>query len=177
MKPNRNNGTPKYDPNSIRHSLPTPKGVDTISKRFAAKQGEMILDLIEYLRAELGIRWDVGPSISIRSIKFEENMKNATLGDAYIMITLHREPKANYNNEIAFIGLRMDAKSFVVWDVLHMGGNLREWNKYNPLFTDKDDNSKVKQAIIKFLKSRGMYKLKYNLNGSHPELPEPFSIS
>lgn len=148
--------------------LPEPQGVDSASKKYVKEYGSLISDLLEYLQKESVVFWTANGQFEIKSIQIEENMREATVGDFYFTISLHTEEKGNFRNEIASIILKMDEKTHKVWYVNTHGGNYREWNRYNYTFSEKG-----RLAVENFFKSKGLFELKYDTNGKHPELPIP----
>ena len=148
--------------------LPEPQGVDSASKKYVKEYGGLISDLLEYIQKESAAFWTANGKFEIKSIQVEENLREATQGDLYFIISLHTEEDGNFRNEIAKIILKMDEKTHKVWYVNTHGGNYREWNRYNYKFTEKGAS-----VVEKFLKSKGLFELKYNTDGKHPELPIP----
>lgn len=156
-------------------SLPEPKGVDKASKKYVKKYGDLLLELFEHLQKEYLVHWTANGQFEIKSIRVEENMREATVGDFYFIISFHTEEKGDWRNELCSFILRMDEKTYKVWYTNHHGGAYREWNRYNSDMVDGDSlawgQTKVNRTIIDFFRSKGLYQLKYNTDLKHPELP------
>lgn len=156
-------------------SLPEPQGVDKASKKYVKKYGDLLLELFEHLQKEYLVHWTANGQFEIKSIRVEENMREATVGDYYFIISFHTEEKGDWRNELCSFILRMDEKTYKVWYTNHHGGAYREWNRYNSDMVDGDSlawgQTKVNRTIIDFFRSKGLYQLKYNTDLKHPELP------
>lgn len=148
--------------------LPEPQGADKASKKYVKKYGDLLLELFEYLQKKCLVHWTANGQFEIKSIQVEENTREATRGDLYFVISLHTEEDGNFRNEIASIILKMDEKTHKVWYVNTHGGNYREWNRYNYTFSEKG-----RPTVEEFFKSKGLFELKYDTDGKHPELPIP----
>lgn len=155
--------------------LPEPHGVDKASKKYVKKYGGLLLELFEYLQKKSLVHWAANGEFEIKSIRVEENMREATVGDYYFIISFHTEEKADWRNKLCHFILRMDEKTYKVWYTNHTGGEYREWNMYNYKVANGDSlawgQTDVNKAIIDFFKSKGLYQLKYNNDLKHPELP------
>lgn len=155
--------------------LPEPQGADKASKKYVKKYGGLLLELFEYLQKKSLVHWTADGQFEIKSIRVEENMREATVGDYYFIISFHTEEKADWRNELCHFILRMDEKTYKVWYTNHSGGNYREWNRYNYKVANGDSlawgQTDVNETIINFFKSKGIYQLKYNNDLKHPELP------
>ena len=155
--------------------LPEPQGADKASKKYVKKYGGLLLELFEYLQKKSLVHWTADDQFEIKSIRVEENMREATVGDYYFIISFHTEEKADWRNELCQFILRMDEKTYKVWYTNHSGGNYREWNRYNYKVANGDSlawgQTEVNETIINFFKSKGLYQLKYNNDLKHPELP------
>ena len=148
--------------------LPEPQGADKASKKYVKKYGGLLLELFEYLQKKSLVYWTANGEFEIKSIRVEENMREATVGDYYFVISFHTEEKGDFSNEIASIILKMDEKTHKVWYVNTHGGNYREWNRYNYTFSEKG-----RLTVEEFFKGKDLFELKYDTDGKHPELPIP----
>ena len=147
--------------------LPEPKGMDPESKKYVKKYGDLILDLLTYLQKKQSVFWAANGKFDVKSIQVEENTRQATRGDLYLIVSIHDKEKGDFRNELASIILKMDEKTHKVWYVSHHKGAYSDWNNYNYRFDDEI------KTTIDFLDDRGMYELKYDLDGKHRELPIP----